>query len=162
MQNPMKRNKRKSVLQERRTASDVGGRVQPGSGAPGFYKGDVRKQGDVRIECKTTGSHSFILKLPTIEKIKSEALLGGEGDWAMQVEFQTVSGNKKFAIIDWATYLDMRARLQHVTSMVPESVPRHFLEPVRTHCIKCGVRTHCIKCGSELNSYNMCTGSNCE
>jgi hypothetical protein len=106
--NQNKSNKRKSVLQERRAAEELGGRVQPGSGAPQFYKGDVRVAGDLRVECKTTGSKAYPLKLQEIEKIKAEALMGGGEGWAMQIEFQTASGGKKFAVIDWADYVQLR------------------------------------------------------
>ncbi len=104
----MQRTKRQSVLQERRAAEDVGGRPQPGSGAPAFYKGDVRAAGDIRVECKTTAAQSFKLNLSDLEKIKAEAFRGNDPDWAMQIEFQTGSGNKKFAVIDWQTLLDLR------------------------------------------------------
>lgn len=104
----MQRNKRVSQLQERRAAADVGGRLQPGSGAPEFYKGDVRAAGDLRIECKTTSKKSYALHLSDIEKIKAEALMGGAEGWAFQVEFQGVTSNKRFAVIDWQEYLDLR------------------------------------------------------
>jgi len=98
---------RKSQLQEKRTARDLGGRVQPGSGARDFAKGDVRKVGKVRVECKTTGAKSYALKISEIQKIKAESLNGFE-DWAMQIEFQGGLGNnKKVAVIDWNSYLDM-------------------------------------------------------
>lgn len=114
----MKTPKRKSVLQERRTAADVGGREQPGSGAPEFYKGDVRKAGELRIECKTTGSKAFPLKLAELEKIKGEALMGGDPAWAMQVEFQGQFTNKKFAVIDWHDFLELHElRKQHERAM---------------------------------------------
>jgi hypothetical protein len=101
-------NRKKSQLQEKRVAEDIGGRVQPGSGAPAFYKGDVREAHVLRIECKTTGALSYKLNLADLEKIKVEALRGNDPDWAMQIEFQTASGNKKFAIIDWQTFLDLK------------------------------------------------------
>jgi hypothetical protein len=52
------------------------------------------------------------LKVRELEKIKSEAILGGDDGWAFQVEFQTASGNKKFAVIDWQEYLDYREMLE--------------------------------------------------
>lgn len=108
----MNRIKRKSLLQERKAAEDVGGRVQPGSGAPEFYKGDVRKRGDLRLECKTTGSKSYNLKLSDLEKVKAEAVMGGAEGWAFQVEFQGATSHKRFAIIDWQEYLDLRETLK--------------------------------------------------
>lgn len=86
--------------------------MQPGSGAPEFYKGDVRKKGDLRLECKTTGAKSYTLKLSDLEKIKAEALMGGAESWAFQVEFQGITSNKRFAVIDWQEYLDFREAMQ--------------------------------------------------
>lgn len=106
----MQQSKRKSILQERRAAEDIGGRVQPGSGAPAHYKSDVRKTGDSRLECKTTGSKSFTLKLAELEKIKAEAIMGGCEGWAFQVEFQGSTSNKRFAVIDWQEYLDLKGQ----------------------------------------------------
>lgn len=105
----MNRNRRKSQLQERRAAIDIGGRVQPGSGAPEFYKSDARKAGDMRLECKTTSAKSYRLQLADLEKIRAEAVMGGMEGWAFQIEFQ---GNppKRFAVIDWQEYLDLRSQ----------------------------------------------------
>ena len=100
--------KRRSALQERRVAEDLGGRVQPGSGAPEFYKGDVRKTGDIRVECKTTGTKAYRLTQAELDKIRSEALMGGEENWAMQIEFQGQFTNRKFAVIDWDVFLSLR------------------------------------------------------
>jgi len=100
---------RRSKLQENRIAADVGGRRQSGSGSSDFAKGDVRKQGDLRVEAKTTSSKSYALKASEIAKINGEAAMAGE-DWAMQIEFQGQMGrNRKVAVIDWQTFLDLRA-----------------------------------------------------
>lgn len=104
----MQHNRRKSQLQERRAAADLGGKPQPGSGSSAFYKGDVRSVGKVLVECKTTSKKSYTLSLSDIEKIKAEALMSGEESWAFQIEFQGMSSNKRFAVIDWQEYLDFR------------------------------------------------------
>ena len=49
-----KRQKKISAKQERRMAEDLGGRVQPASGAMKHAKGDVRVMGVVRAEAKFT------------------------------------------------------------------------------------------------------------
>lgn len=100
---------KRSMLQERRIAEDVGGREQPGSGSSWSAKGDVRKMGELRVEAKTTSAKTFILKLRDILKIRDEALSGGMEDWAMQVEFQGELGrNRKVAVIDWDRFLELR------------------------------------------------------
>lgn len=106
---------RKSRLQETRIAKDIGGRRQKASGATDFAKGDVRKQGEIRVEAKTTGARTFILKLSDVSKIREEALLGGAEDWAMQVEFQGQMGaNRKLAIIDWNRFMQLHRLMKAV------------------------------------------------
>jgi hypothetical protein len=86
--------------------------------------------GDVRVECKTTGSKAYPLKLSEIEKIKAEALMGGGESWAMQIQFETMSGNKKFAVIDWAEFEQLRqaskSRPDDMESMSGVLGPRGF------------------------------------
>lgn len=111
--------RRKSVLQERRIAEDIGGRVQPGSGAPAFYKGDALVPGELRVEAKTTSKKQYAVKVSELDKIRNEALNGGEEDWAMQIEFQGQFTNKKVAIIDWDRFLELkRTYKDHVTDCI--------------------------------------------
>jgi hypothetical protein len=99
---------RRSQAQERRTAKDLGGRVQKGSGATGFAKSDVRVPLDVRAECKTTVFGSYSLKLREWQKICLEAREGGESP-VMQIEFQGPAGfNTKLAVLGWSDYLQLR------------------------------------------------------
>jgi hypothetical protein len=106
---PKSLSQKKSRLQERRAAEDLGGYVQKASGATDFAKGDVRKPGDVRVECKTTSARSFSLKLDELIKIQGEALRGGAESAVMQVEFQGAQGlNKKYAVLPWAEFLALR------------------------------------------------------
>lgn len=101
------RNKHVSKKQESRIASDIGGKTLPGSGASDFYKGDVRKKGELLVEAKTTSKESYSLRLDTIDKVRAEAAQNGE-DWAMQIEFQGQQGqNRKVAVIDWYRYLEL-------------------------------------------------------
>jgi len=99
---------RRSQTQERRTAEDLGGRVQKGSGATGFAKSDVRAPLDVRAECKTTSAKSYSLKLHEWRKICQEAIQGGESP-VMQIEFQGALGyNTKLAVLGWDDYLQLK------------------------------------------------------
>jgi hypothetical protein len=105
-------NQRASQRQERRAAASIFGKVTPASGAVGgaSFKGDVRKQFESRIECKTTSHASYSLKLTEWQKIQSEAAVMGEAP-AMQIEFQAPGGfNTKLAVIPWSTYLELRSR----------------------------------------------------
>jgi len=91
---------KRSRKQEKRLARDLGGRVQPASGA-GSAKGDVRVAGDVRAECKLTRAKSFNLKLSDLEKIEGEA--SGEEMPLLHLEFQGVSPHKKYVVLPyWA------------------------------------------------------------
>jgi len=96
--------KRRSVLQERKLAESIGGRVQPGSGAPAFWKSDAVAQLSIRAEAKTTSKKQFTLTKAVLDKIRNEALTGGQEDWALQVEFQGQFKHSRFAVIDWDQY----------------------------------------------------------
>lgn len=120
------RNQMMSQRQEARVAQDLGGRVQAASGAMDHAKGDVRVSGNLRVECKTTSTKGYSLKLAEIQKIQGEALMGGMEDWAMQVEFQGQFGqHKKVAVIGWESYLELRAeheklmKIQNCSSTYP-------------------------------------------
>ena len=99
---------RRSRLQEKRAARDLGGKVQKGSGSSAFAKGDVRAIGHVRGECKFTKKSTYILKHDELLKIQMEALKGGFEDWVMQVEFVGfMAASKKFAIVDCKMFMEM-------------------------------------------------------
>lgn len=99
---------RRSRLQEKRAAQDVGGREQPGSGATKFAKGDFRAALDVRGECKHTSNRTFILKLDDLMKIREEALLGHLEDPVMQVEFVgQVGQSEKLAVLGWNSLMQL-------------------------------------------------------
>lgn len=58
---------------EKRTASDLGGRVQTSSGSSAFLKGDVFTE-NCLVECKTSISEkkSFSIKREWLDKIKEQ------------------------------------------------------------------------------------------
>lgn len=85
-----RRVRKRSQLQEKRAANDIGGRTVAGSGAAKFSGGaDVRKQGEVRVECKFTEKDHYDLKHADLVKIKGQALKGGLELPVMQIEFIT-------------------------------------------------------------------------
>ena len=100
---------RRSQLQEKRAARDIGGQVQKASGASDFAKGDARKFGELRLECKHTSKDRYRLKLFEIQKIKKEATRGGCEDWLMQIEFLGQAGqSEKYAVMDTNTYSTLK------------------------------------------------------
>lgn len=73
-----KSHRRKPKAQERKVASAIGGRIQPGSGAFESHKGDALREGGkfpLLVECKrTTGNASLSVKAEWLGKITREAL----------------------------------------------------------------------------------------
>lgn len=99
---------RRSKLQEKRAARDIGGRRQKGSGSSPFAKGDFRNAGVLRGECKHTSKDVYVLKEEDLKKIQMEALRGGFEDWVFQVEFIRSAGqSKKYAVVDMRAFMDM-------------------------------------------------------
>ena len=71
------RNSRKSVRrQEDHLAELIGGKRNKASGALPWDKGDAARAGVVRAEAKQTKSKQYIVKLETLEKIRSECSPG--------------------------------------------------------------------------------------
>lgn len=71
-----KKQRRRSMRQERELAAATGGRVQAGSGAVAGKKGDVRARGRLRAECKYTRMKSYRVTRADLNKISSEASFG--------------------------------------------------------------------------------------
>jgi hypothetical protein len=67
-----KQNKRRSRRQEAKLANEAGGKTQKGSGCLPWAKGDVRKKGKFRAECKFTKKMSFSMSREILDKIRSE------------------------------------------------------------------------------------------
>lgn len=71
-------------------------------------KGDVRKQGQLRLECKTTTKGSYSLTRADWQKIVSQAGMFGEMP-VMQIQFEGQGGfNAKLAVIDWAWFEQLK------------------------------------------------------
>jgi hypothetical protein len=67
-----RRQKRLSMGQELDIAESLNARVQKGSGALPWAKGDVLKSGVFRVEAKYTEAKSYSVKLEDLEKIQGE------------------------------------------------------------------------------------------
>ena len=59
---------------EEKTARQIGGRLQPASGATPFAKGDV-KSPELLVERKDTAGRSYSLKAAELLKIRQQAIL---------------------------------------------------------------------------------------
>lgn len=89
----------RSRKQEEATAYRLGGRVTKASGAS-YEKGDVRINGVIRLEAKTTTKDSFRVTAEVISKIEMAALGSGE---LPVIEVELSGGKRRVYIIPtWA------------------------------------------------------------
>jgi len=97
-----RRQKKISSRQEKFTAQDVGGRMMPASGAMPNAGADVRKMGELRIECKYTDKDFYSLELLILEKVKLQAIKGGLEAPVLQLGFRNHLGHQElYCIIPW-------------------------------------------------------------
>jgi uncharacterized protein YbaR (Trm112 family) len=92
-------NMRRSRQQETRAAKRIGGRVQPASGsrpAKGA-KGDIRKKGVIRGECKFTLAKSYSLKLEDLMKLEKQG--GGLEKPMFEIEFQRAYPRRRYVVL---------------------------------------------------------------
>ena len=77
-----------SYKQEKKVAKQLGGRVQPNSGATPFLKGDVISDNWL-IECKTqlTSKNSMSIKREWLEKLEEERLAMRKPNMALAFNF---------------------------------------------------------------------------
>lgn len=96
-----------SKRQEKKLASDFGGKTQPNSGATQFAKGDVLID-DFLVECKTktTDSESMSIKKEWLQKNEREALFVGKHYSALCFNFGP-SDTKNYYIIDETTFKEL-------------------------------------------------------
>lgn len=97
------KNQRRSQLQEKRIAEDIGGRAQPGSGNTWHSKADARAILDLRVEAKFTDKDYYILKREDLFALEDAAIKGGLEEWVMQVEFPLFK--RTFAICSYKWFL---------------------------------------------------------
>jgi hypothetical protein len=97
---------RKTVFrQERRVASDLGGKRQVGSGNMWHSKGDVTSR-KYLIECKQTGSKSYGLSLQVLDKIGSEAAKVAK-EPLLQVDFLRGNRIDSFMVVPYHLFLEL-------------------------------------------------------
>lgn len=105
---PSKRDKKRSLRQERKLAEDIGGRTQPGSGNQSYAKGDVRKKGKFRVEAKFTKSKSYNLTREVLSKISGECT-GGEKP-ILHVDFvhpSTLRSENSYVVIPYEDWMEL-------------------------------------------------------
>jgi hypothetical protein len=82
--------RKRSQRQEKAVAGLLLGRTVPASGAVRHGGYDVRKQGELTIECKYTSKKSYSLKLTDLQKVKAAALRNGAEKPLMMIKFVDV------------------------------------------------------------------------
>lgn len=109
---PIKTVKKKSSLQEKRTARDFKGRTQLASGALWGMKGDVRtgeartssfNNDDFLIENKYTDKNFYSLTTTTWNKIQKEAIRDNMRKGIMQIDIKDTS----LVVLDYNDYLEI-------------------------------------------------------
>lgn len=94
----------RSPQQERQRARELGGKPTKASGAVAGHRGDVRVQGVLRLELKTTQRKSFSVTPELIQKIENAALPSGEIP-ALEVEFLDDKGKPTMSVCVVPTYI---------------------------------------------------------
>lgn len=90
--------KRRAPKQEAEIAARLGARTVRGSGS-GLEKGDVRREGFLRVEAKCTRRKSFSLTRDMINKIVDAACARGDVEIPMMhIEFLSPDGKKEMGV----------------------------------------------------------------
>lgn len=107
-------NQRKGRAHEAASVKRMGGRAVKGSGA-GREKGDVRRVGVARIECKTTVKRSYSLTRDMIEKVEASVPAGSSEIPFMEIRVDDQSASPKtcFVFPSWAGPIIVEALAAH-------------------------------------------------
>lgn len=119
---------KRSQDQEDRAAKRYGARTQPGSGSRPGTKGDLRKRGVLRGECKETTAKSYTLKLAELLKLQREA--STDELPLFEIEFQGVHPYQRFIILPDNAFVAMTERQESLEKCVAGL--RIELEELRT------------------------------
>ena len=93
----------RSPKQEKVLAKRLGAKRVSGSGS-GTEKGDVRKRGIVRVECKNTVHSSFSITFNMLDKIENAALMSDELP-VIQIDFIDLGGKVRKSCCVVPTYV---------------------------------------------------------
>lgn len=102
--------RKRSNDQEKRAAKAYGARVQPGSGSMAGAKADVRKEGELRVECKHTTGKSISIKQEWLRKVAKEASAGEVP--VLEIEFQGTHPYEKYVVLRARDYTSMLLDLE--------------------------------------------------
>ncbi len=100
-----------SSKQEKLVAKNLGGRVQPNSGATPFMKGDVTVGQDWLLECKTstTDKASFSIKKEWLDKLEEERFAMRKTNMALVFNFGPNQEN--YYVVTEKTFKQMKGEI---------------------------------------------------
>lgn len=100
-----------SSKQEKLVAKNLGGRVQPNSGATPFMKGDVTVGQDWLLECKTstTDKASFSIKKEWLDKLEEERFAMRKTNMALVFNFGPNQEN--YYVVTEKTFKQMKGEV---------------------------------------------------
>jgi Holliday junction resolvase len=106
--------RKRSQRQEKGVAGLLLGRTVPASGAVRHGGYDVRKQGELTIECKYTSKKSYTLKLEDLQKVKAAALRNGAEKPLMTIRFVDVMHGRtieEVVVMSLSYFEELRAQV---------------------------------------------------
>lgn len=102
---------RRAPKQEAEAAQRFGGRVVDGSGSAAMKRGDVRKRGVHRVECKCTKHKSFSVTREMVDKME-KSVFGTTEIAFMEIEFLNEGGS-----CDNRVYILTRDAMDHLMEL---------------------------------------------
>lgn len=103
-----RRPQKQSRRGEKKTAEDIGGRRQPGSGNQWHSKADVKSR-ETLVERKDTNRATYTLAHAELVKLKLQSIKE-DRDPVFLLAFNNLCGTSEYAVIPWQDYLDLKER----------------------------------------------------